>query len=86
VAAIRAGILVSPIDIEIFIGVGTIVVSIIGSAFISGMRWGSTNNRLDNLEREVRAAATKEQLAGVKEDLAEIKGMFRMVPKDGGGS
>lgn len=60
-----------------------IIVSWGGSAFIAGYRWGSVKTRLDLLENSVQAMATKEQLSGVKEDLAEIKGMFRMVPKDG---
>lgn len=55
-----------------------------GSALIVGVRWGSVKTRLDMLERSHSSLATKEQLAGVKEDLAEIKGMFRMVPVDGG--
>ena len=54
-----------------------------GSALIVGVRWGSVKTRLDMLETSQGGLATKEQLAGVKEDLAEIKGMFRMVPVDG---
>lgn len=57
-----------------------------GSALIVGARWGNVKTRLDMLERQLPQLATREQLAGVKEDLAEIKGMFRMVPKDGAGS
>lgn len=58
-------------------GVG-LVLSWGGSAFIAGYRWGTVKSRLDQLESSTQAMATKEQLAGVKEDVAEIKGMFRM--------
>lgn len=54
-----------------------------GSAFIAGYRWGTVKTRLDILERQYQNVATKEQLAGVKEDVAEIKGMFRMTLRDG---
>lgn len=63
-------------------GIG-LLISWTGAAFIVGLRWGSVKTRLDALETSYGHLATKEQLAGVKEDLAEIKGMFRMVPKDG---
>jgi hypothetical protein len=51
--------------------------------FISGARWGSVKTRLDVLENSVANSATKDQLSGVKEDVAEIKGMFRMTLRDG---
>lgn len=54
------------------------VFSVGTSAFISGVRWGTVKARLDMVESMVTNAATKDQLAGVKEDVAEIKGMFRM--------
>ena len=58
-------------------GVG-LMLSLIGSAFIAGFRWGSVKIRLDVMEAGMGTMATKEQLSGVKEDVAEIKGMFRM--------
>lgn len=60
------------------------IASVISSAFISGMRWGSMKTRLENLEHSQKDLATKDQLAGVKEDVAEIKGMFRMTLKSEG--
>lgn len=71
--------------LSVIISVVTVLLSLAGSAFIAGLRWGTVKTRLDLLEHTVDNAATKEQLSGVKEDLAEIKGMFRMVPKDGSG-
>lgn len=62
------------------------MISVMGSAFITGLRWGTVKARLDMLENQVRTMATKEQLAGMKEDVAEIKGMFRMTLRDGTGS
>lgn len=63
-------------------GVG-LVLSLAGSAFISGVRWGTVQTRLAVLENAQAGLATREQLAGVKEDVAEIKGMFRMTLRDG---
>ena len=73
----------SPDAVAAIVGASSIVISWGGSAFIAGARWGSVKTRLDMLETQYTQLATKEQLAGVKEDLAEIKGMFRMVPKEG---
>ncbi len=77
-ATFRIGVLVSPTEISLIFGVATLVLSLLGSAFIAGFRWGSVKTRLDVLEKSQEQLATKEQLAGVKEDVAEIKGMFRM--------
>ena len=57
--------------------------SLLGSVFISGVARGRTETRLTMLETNQDRLATKEQLAGVKEDLAEIKGMFRMTLREG---
>jgi hypothetical protein len=56
-----------------------------GAAFIAGYRWGSVKTRLDIMESAMKETASKDQLAGVKEDVAEIKGMFRMTLRDGSG-
>lgn len=63
-------------------GVG-LIVSWAGAAFIAGYRWGTVKTRLDTLESSQKSLASKDQLAGVKEDVAEIKGMFRMTLRDG---
>jgi hypothetical protein len=74
---------VSPAVVSVVIsGVG-LVLSLAGSAFIAGLRWGTVKTRIDMLEQSQGQLATKDQLAGVKEDVAEIKGMFRMTLKDG---
>lgn len=59
-----------------------LVLSLVGSAFVAGFRWGSVKIRLDVMEAAMSTMATKDQLAGVKEDMAEIKGMFRMTLRD----
>lgn len=58
-------------------GVG-VIFSWAGAAFIAGYRWGTVKTRLEMLEQTSGQYATKEQLSGLKEDVAEIKGMFRM--------
>lgn len=72
----------SPGAIAAIVAGSGVIVSWIGSAFIAGYRWGTVKTRLDILESNFGALATKDQLAGMKEDLAEVKGMFRMVPRD----
>lgn len=64
--------------LSVIISAAGLILSLLGSAFISGMFRGKTETRLSLLEANQDKLATKEQLAGVKEDLAEIKGMFRM--------
>lgn len=70
------------VSVTLLISGGGLVLSLIGSAYISGARWGGVVARLTALESSMPTLATREQLSGVKEDLAEIKGMFRMVPRD----
>jgi hypothetical protein len=65
-------------EISTLIAAGGFVLSVMVSVFISGVFKGRTETRLAMLEANQDRLATKEQLAGVKEDLAEIKGMFRM--------
>jgi len=78
----------SPETSAVLISAGIAVVGFLVSAgtslFISGARWGSVKTRLDILESKVNDSATKEQLSGVKEDVAEIKGMFRMTLRNDG--
>lgn len=72
----------SATGLTLLISGASLVLSWGGSAFIAGYRWGTVKARLDQLEAVSRVMATKEQLAGVKEDVAEIKGMFRMTLRD----
>ena len=64
---------------------GGFLLSVGTSIFITGFRSGTLAARLDALERTVDKNASKEQLAALKEDVAEIKGMFRMTLRDGTG-
>lgn len=58
----------SPETIQVVIGVCTVVVSICGSAFVAGTRWG-------RVESEMKDMATR---------LAKIEGMFTLTLKDPG--
>lgn len=71
--------------VDLVISGGTLLLSLIGSAFVAGYRWGSVRMRLDFFERTLATMATTEQLAAVTRDVAEIKGMFRMTLRDGSG-
>jgi len=75
---------VTSVELQVIIAIIAVLVSWIGSAFIVGYRWGNVSTRLTNLEKTIDTMATKEQLAGVKEDVAEIKGMFRMTLRPDG--
>lgn len=81
------------VEANVIVAVAAVLVSWIGAAFIAGFRFGGLAARLDRLESQQDKLATTEQLssvkesftgqlAGVKEDVAEIKGMFRMTLKD----
>lgn len=72
----------SPDVVAAIFGGIAIVASWVGSAFISGVRWGTVKTRLDMVEQAMTMMATKDQLSGIKEDVAEIKGMFRMTLRD----
>lgn len=72
----------TPIELSVVIATAGFLLSAGASAFIAGYRWGTVKTRLDIMEREQANLATKDQLAGVKEDVAEIKGMFRMTLKE----
>jgi len=76
-------VLLSPVTLAAIIAIASVIISWVGSAFIAGYRWGSVKTRLDMVENSLGNLATKEQLSGVKEDVAEIKGMFRLTPRDG---
>lgn len=58
-------------------------VSILTAAFISGYRWGQVKTELAVMKRQLDLSATKEELTSVRENVAEIKGMFRLTLKDG---
>jgi hypothetical protein len=73
----------SPLLISSLISIAGIVVSIMGAAIVVAYRAGGANDRLSRMEKDMSKMATTDQLAGVKEDLAEIKGMFKMTIKDG---
>jgi hypothetical protein len=54
-----------------------VVLSWAGALFIAGSRWGVMTTRLERVEKDIDNMATRDQLASVKEDLAELKGMLR---------
>lgn len=62
-----------------------VLISLLGSVYVSGRRNGQIDLRVTMLEAGQEKLATREQVAAVKEDVAEIKGMFRMTLRDGSG-
>lgn len=75
-------------DVEITVAIAATLASWIGSALIVAFKGGGAAYRLNALEHRMdqmgTQMATKDQLAGVKEDIAEIKGMFRMTLRESG--
>lgn len=73
-------------DVEITVAIAATLSSWVGSALIVAYKGGGASYRLSALESRMGQMegqmATKDQLAGVKEDIAEIKGMFRMTLRD----
>lgn len=72
----------SPEAISAVISAGGVVCSILGAGLVVSFRAGARDERLSRIEKDMGNAATKEQLSAVKEDIAEIKGMFRMTLKE----
>lgn len=75
----------NPDIIALIISAAGVIVSIFGAAMVVSFRAGGASDRLTRMELDMGNMATKEQLSNVKEDLAEIKGMFRMTLKEGPG-
>ena len=73
----------SPEVVATWISGAGFALSVLASAYISGRRDGRIDLRVTMLEANQDKLATKDQLAGVKEDIAEIKGMFRMTLREG---
>lgn len=74
----------SPEAVSAVIAGAGVLLSLFSTSYVSGKNQGRNEIRLANLEANQGNMATKEQLAGVKEDLAEIKGMFRMTLRTDG--
>jgi hypothetical protein len=59
----------------------TIAISLGGSAFIAGTRWGEVQVKLTELERD---KVTTTDVHAVTERLAKIEGMFTLKLRDSG--
>lgn len=59
-----------------------VFVSILGAAFMAGIRWAAAMARIAALEQADLAHATKDDVQAVRRDVAEIRGMFRLVLRE----
>lgn len=59
-----------------------VIISVLTTLAIVSYKIGGASNRLTTVENNMSNMATREQLSSVKEDIAEIKGMFRMTLKE----
>lgn len=72
----------TPETTSIVISAIGVFISVLGSGLVVAFKAGGRDERIIRMEEDLRNAATKEQFSALKEDVAEIKGMFRMVLKD----
>jgi len=72
----------SPEAVAAVISACGVILSLAGSFYVAGRRDGRIDIRLAMLEADREKMATKDQMASLKEDIAEIKGMFRMIPRE----
>lgn len=72
----------SPEGVAAVIAGAGFALSVASAVYVSGRRDGRTEVRVAMLEANQDKMATKDQLAGLKEDMAEIKGMFRMTLRE----
>lgn len=72
----------SQATIDALIAGAGVLISVLGSAVVVAFRAGSRDERLSRMEKDVSLMATKDQVSALKEDVAEIKGMFRMTLKE----
>ncbi len=72
----------SPVAESAVIALVGLVLSIIAAVFVAGSRWGAVQVRLEQLSRADADHASKGDVAALREQLAEIRGMFRLSLKD----
>jgi hypothetical protein len=66
----------------IITGLLSILISIISTSVIIGIKWGSIQSDIKYIKELLGTVATKEELTVVKEKLARIDGMFEMKLKE----
>lgn len=70
----------SPVATVVTSDLITFILSMGVSALGFAVQWGKINERVAEMQRTM---VTKDELTGIKETLAEIKGMFTLKLKDG---
>jgi hypothetical protein len=78
-ASLRLDPVLSPVIISAIISVIGFVLSVGSAMFISGTRWGEMKGKVNTIEDRTRNFETVQlDMAVLKHDVAEIKGMFTM--------
>jgi hypothetical protein len=67
---------------DLAVSIGSIVISLLGSVAITSYRYGILREQVNELRTRMAGMASKDDLTGIRESLAEIKGMFRLELKD----
>lgn len=71
--------MISDTTVNVIIGVITFVLSVSGSMFVSGTRWGRVESTLNDLQRD---RVRQSDITGLRERLSRIEGMFTLSLKD----
>lgn len=66
---------------QLVIAAAGFVASVITSVFVAGSRWGRFSSELRALQEAEKQHATKDDVGHLREQIAEIKGMFTLAPK-----
>lgn len=73
---------VAAVWISLGISIVTLVLSLSISLIGAGVKWGQVREEISNIKNTMAGMATKDEVSGIKETLAEIKGMFKLTLKD----
>ena len=71
--------MISDVAVTTIIGVVTFVLSVGASMFVSGMRWGRIETKLNDLQRD---RVSQSDINGMRDRLARIEALFTLTLKD----
>lgn len=69
-------------ELSAIIALVGLIMSVLVSVLVAGIWLGSLKQRLEQLQRAQDNMVTRDDLANVREQLAEIRGMFRLTLKE----
>lgn len=73
----------SVVEVSAIIAGAGLLLSLMGALVIVSVSYGRLQSRVEAIERGREDLATKEDVKQLRDSLSEIRGMFRLVLKDG---